>query len=286
MGRLGAVERCRAREYMYRHGASPSSVAFFITAEPSPFFCLLHLHKGCFCSVSTTFVCFTFVQSTGAPRRKMKFTTAALAAGLAGLAQAQTETVCQVIITSTEYQTATTTLSSLPSDYVPTSTKTVEVTSSVIVTVSLCTRSFSFPSLTTLGHRRSLAIHSQRRYVDIDRDRDSHVDGDRSAVLHARRQRDHYIGRPAVWLRQLHDLGRSDWHRQRIFLPLQHRRQQHSQPHRRWQQQHSLHIHNDPYALQLGPAVWRQQHDDWPGWDWNWSAIHLQRPNFEQRHGN
>ncbi|EMC92662.1 hypothetical protein BAUCODRAFT_257425 [Baudoinia panamericana UAMH 10762] len=67
----------------------------------------------------------------------MKFAISALAAMLT-LVAAQTSEFCEVVITRTVYSTATTTLSVAPiyQNDVPTSTSTVEVTSSVLVTVT------------------------------------------------------------------------------------------------------------------------------------------------------
>lgn len=69
----------------------------------------------------------------------MKFTSTALAAGLLAMASAQTSEICELIITKTAYLTSTTTLSEVPESYtnVPTVTSTFEVTSSVVVTVTV-----------------------------------------------------------------------------------------------------------------------------------------------------
>lgn len=71
----------------------------------------------------------------------MKLTTSALAAagmvGMAANALPQTSEFCEVVVTSTMFETATSTVS-VPASYdraVPTYTSTVEITSSVVVTV-------------------------------------------------------------------------------------------------------------------------------------------------------
>ncbi|KAK0899903.1 hypothetical protein LTR91_021327 [Friedmanniomyces endolithicus] len=69
----------------------------------------------------------------------MKLTNFALtSAGMLATALAQTSEICQLIITKTHYLTATSTLSVAPTHMsgVPTHTSTVEVTSSVFVTVT------------------------------------------------------------------------------------------------------------------------------------------------------